>query len=233
MTTRLGLVVPSSNTTAEPEFAAATPDDVTRHAARMPLADVTADALDEMADGALDAADRLADAGVDGVAYACTTGSLLHGASFARDLESRLGAAVDAPAVVTALSVRRALDYLDATKVAVVTPYVDDLNERERRFLVDAGFEVVTLDGRGIVDNTEIGALTPEDAVEQVRTAVDADTVDAVFVSCTNYNSLPAIERLEAEIGVPVVTSNQATAWDLCRSVDLPTTEIPGALGDE
>ncbi|MFD1587118.1 aspartate/glutamate racemase family protein [Halorientalis brevis] len=232
MTTRLGVIVPSSNTTAEPEFAAAFPGVATVHTARMPLADVTADALDEMADGAADAAERLADADVDGVAYACTSGSFLHGASFARELESQLATAVDAPAVVTALSVRRALDALDANAVAVVTPYVDDINERERDYLDDAGFAVETLDGRGIVDNTVIGELTPDDAVSQVQAAVDPTTVDAVFVSCTNYNTLPAVERLEADLGVTVVTSNQTTAWDLCRELELPTTAIPGKLGD-
>lgn len=230
--TRLGLVIPSSNTTAEPEFAAAAPAGATVHAARMALEAVTADALDQMAAGATDAAERVSHADVDAVAYACTTGSLLHGAEFARDLEADVAAAADAPAVVTALSVRRALDALDASRVAVVTPYVDELNDRERAFLADAGFEVASLDGRGLVENTRIGALAPADAVEQVAGAVDPADADAVFLSCTNYNTLPAVETLEADLGVPVVTSNQATIWDLCRRADLPTDDVPGALAD-
>jgi len=82
-TTRLGLVVPSSNTAAEPAAVAAIPENVTVHAARMPLADVTVDSLDEMAADATAAGGRLADAAVDALAYACTTGSLLHGPDFA------------------------------------------------------------------------------------------------------------------------------------------------------
>ena len=87
---RVGIVVPSSNTTAEPEFCAALPDDCTLHAARMPLEDVTAEDLDAMADGAERAASLLSHASVDGIAYACTTGSLIHGPGFDADLESRL-----------------------------------------------------------------------------------------------------------------------------------------------
>jgi maleate isomerase len=47
-----------------------------------------------------------------------------------------------------------------------------------------------------------------------------------VFVSCTNYRTFEVIERLEADLGKPVVTSNQATLWDALRTLgvddDLP-----------
>ncbi|SDL91374.1 maleate isomerase [Halogranum gelatinilyticum] len=161
---RLGVVVPSSNTTVEPEFAGWTPADVSVHAARMPLVDVTVEGLDAMADDAADAAARLGDAEVDAVAYACTTGSLVHGHGFDAELETRLADAAGVPAVATALSVRRLLDALDATRLAVATPYVAELNEREREYLAEAGFDVVRLDGRGIERNTDIGRLTPSDA---------------------------------------------------------------------
>ena len=216
MTARLGLVVPSSNTTAEPEFRAMAPEETTVHAARMPLEDVTVDGLDEMASGAERAADLLAHADVDGIAYACTTGSLLHGPGFDEELESRLSDAAGAPAVATALSVKRALSALGAEKIAVVTPYAAELNDRERTYLADSGFEVATLDGRGLVDNTAIGALTAADAKRQVLSAVPDDrSVDAVFVSCTNYRTVPVLADLEDTLGVPVISSNAATMWDL------------------
>ena len=85
---RLGVVVPSSNTTVEPEFAVWTPAATSIHAARMGLVDVTVEALDAMAADAVAAAERLAHAEVDAVAYACTTGSLLHGHGFDAELEA-------------------------------------------------------------------------------------------------------------------------------------------------
>ena len=225
MTARLGIVVPSSNTTAEPEFRAMAPEASTVHAARMPLENVTVDGLDEMADGAERAAELLSHAAVDGVAYACTTGSLLHGPGFDEELEDRLSEAADAPAVATALSVKRALAALDAETIAVVTPYASELNDREREYLTEAGFEVVTLDGRGLVANTEIGELTAADASEQVEAAIPVDTpVDAVFVSCTNYRTVPALSELEDALDVPVISSNSATMWDLADRLDLATT---------
>ena len=120
---RIGLIVPSSNTTAEPEFRTHAPEGVSVHAARMALESVSVDELDAMSDDALRAASLLADADCDVIAYACTTGSLLHGPGFDSDLEAELAAEAGVSAVATALSVDRALRALDAERIAVVTPY--------------------------------------------------------------------------------------------------------------
>lgn len=229
--TRIGLVVPSSNTTAEPEFRAMAPSSVTVHGARMPLEDVTPDGLDEMADGAERAGRLLGHADVDGVAYACTTGSLLHGPGFDADLESRLEDAVEGPAVATALSVRRAFEALDVETLAVRTPYAPELDELERDYLEATGFDVVSMQGRGIVDNTDIGALTAGDAASQViETVEDPVEADGVFVSCTNYATVGALAALEDRFGVPVVSSNVATMWDLAHRLDVEPA-IEGSLG--
>lgn len=229
--TRLGAVVPSTNTTVEPEFTGAVPRDTTVHFARMPLAAVTADALSEMAETAVERARTLADVSPDAVAYACTTGSLVRGPAFAVDLEERLSDAVGAPAVVTARSVVRALDAFGVDSVAVCTPYNEDLTGREEEFLVDAGFDVVHAGGRGIEDNARIGALTPLDAARQAL-AAPTEEADAVFVSCTNYRTLPTVEWLEEAVGIPVVTSNLATLWDVAAAANQWPDFLPGALAD-
>lgn len=224
----LGLIVPSSNTAAEAEFREYAPEGVSIHTARMPLESVTVDALDAMSDRAVECAELLAHADVDVIAYACTTGSLLHGPGFDAELEANLAATAGVPAVATALSVTRALDALGAERIGVVTPYVEELDERERDYLAAAGFDVDSIHGRGIEDNTEIGALRPADAYRQVREVLDADQ-DAVFVSCTNYRAIGAIEDLEADLGVPVVTSNGATLRDACRTAGIAVNG-PGRL---
>lgn len=183
----------------------------------MPLEDVTAAELDSMADNAERAASLLSHASVDGLVYACTTGSLLHGSGFDAQLESRLAGVADVPAVATALSVVRALDALEVNRVAVATPYAEELNELEREYLTENGFEVVTLDGRGIVENTAIGELSGSDAEQQGRSVLsEAPNADALFISCTNYQSVPILASLETEFDVPVVSSNAAAIWDLC-----------------
>ncbi|WP_273835987.1 maleate cis-trans isomerase [Halococcus sp. PRR34] len=226
---RIGLIVPSSNTTAEPELSAATPAGVSVHAARMPLENVTADDLDTMADRAIDCAELLNDAAVDVVAYGCTTGSLLHGHGFDAELEATIEATADCPTVATALSVERCLDALGCQRIALATPYVNDLTRREVEYLEASDREVVAVDGREIEANTAIGSLTAEDAYRQVKALLaDVDEPDGVFVSCTNYSSLSVVETLEADLGLPVVTSNAATAWDALRTVDVDAEAVPG-----
>lgn len=229
---RLGLVVPSSNTTAEVEFSQYTPEGVSIHAARMPLESVTVDELDSMSADASRAAKLLGHANVDVVAYACTTGSLLHGPGFDAELEEALSTAAGVPAVATARSVVRALNTIGAERIAVATPYTADLDERERDFLEAAGFEIVAMDGRAIKANTAIGALGPGDAHDQVVTLSEtAERVDAIFISCTNYRAIDAVESLESELEIPVITSNSATLWDACR-VSSIATDGAGELFD-
>jgi maleate isomerase len=228
---RIGLVVPSSNTTAEPELSAATPEGVSVHAARMPLEDVTADDLDAMADRAIECAALLRHADVDVVAYGCTTGSLLHGHGFDAELEAEIEAAAGCPAVATARSVERALDSLDCQRIALATPYVNDLTRREVDYLEASGREVVAVDGREVEANTDIGALAPRDAYRQVKALLaDGGDSDCVFVSCTNYPSLSVVEALEDDLGPPVVTSNAATVWDALRTVGVNAETVPGRL---
>lgn len=216
---RLGLVVPSSNTTNEPEFAGALPAGVSLHAARMRLDSVDADSLSSMADDVERCAERLATADVDVVAYGCTTGSLVHGPGYDEEIEARVESVAGVPAVATAASVKRAFEALGVESVAVTTPYVDDLNRREAAFLEAAGYDPVAMDGLGIGPNLEIGARYPETAADAAR-AVDDPDADAVFVSCTNYRTFEIVPELERDLGKPVVTSNQATLWDALGSLD-------------
>ncbi|MFB6170629.1 MAG: maleate cis-trans isomerase [Haloarculaceae archaeon] len=222
---RLGLIVPSSNTTNEPEFQGVLPDGVSLHTARMRLEDATADELETMGDRADRCADLLATADVDVVAYGCTTGSLVKGPGYDEDLESRLGERAGVPVVATAASVKRAFDHLGVDRVAIATPYVDDLNEKEADFLESAGYEVLGIEGLGIEPNTGIGAQHPETTYQRAR-AVDHPEADAVFVSCTNYRTFEAIEPLEADLGKPVVTSNQATLWDALRRLGVDVSAV-------
>lgn len=222
---RLGLIVPSSNSTNEPEFARWLPDGVSLHTARMRLEGVDAESLGAMADEVERCADLLATADVDAIAYGCTTGSLVHGPGYDEEIEGRIESVADVPAVATAASVKRAFARLGLERLAITTPYVEDLNDREVEFLTDAGYEVVAMDGLGIDHNPDIGAQTPETAYRRAR-ALPTGDADGVFVSCTNYRTFEMIASLEADLGMPVVTSNQATLWDALRTLGVATDEV-------
>ena len=216
---RLGIIVPSSNTTMEYEFNKMKPKNATVHAARMKLKKVTAESLIEMETEAEKEALKLADAKVDVIAYGCTTGSLVKGADHATKIEQQITKATGTPAIATANAVLRALRELKATKISVATPYIEELDKLEEKFLNANGFKVLKIIGLGIEDNTEIGRLEPQVAYELAMKA-NVPEAEAIFISCTNFRTIEIIEKLEQELGKPVISSNTATLWNMLRKIN-------------
>lgn len=226
---RLGLIVPSSNTVNEPEFEAQLPEGISLHTARLPLDDVTAESLAAMAGNTENCADLLASADVDVIAYGCTTGSLVKGPGYDESIESRITEQTGIPAVATAAAIKRAFDELGISKFVIATPYIDELNTRERSFLESAGYDVLAIDGIGHKDNLEIGREYPQTAYQMVRD-LDTEEADGIFISCTNFRTFEIIEPLESDTGKPVVTSNQATLWNVLETLNVDPTYPLGSL---
>jgi arylmalonate decarboxylase len=227
---RIGVLIPPVNVTVEPEFNRWAPAGVTIPAARMwrRRARLSPDDLREMLTRLDDDCARLAMAQPDVVLYACTSGSSLETGGFDRKLSERIARASGAPAsTTTATAVAAALRALGIRRPAVVTPYPDEINEREMAFFAELGFEPVSLESFREGDSHAIPRIDPEDTA---RLALKADRpeADGVFISCTNLATAPIIERLEAELSKPVVTSNQATLWLGLRALGV-TAAVPDA----
>ncbi|WP_297464551.1 maleate cis-trans isomerase [Thermococcus sp.] len=217
---RLGLIVPSSNTTMEMELHTFLPVGVSLHTARVPLRNVNEEELVKMNALAVDAAKLLRDAGVEQILYGCTSGSLIGGKDYEKELEAKIESEVNVPVVSTSTAVIEALKILDAQSILVITPYTDGINQREKEFLEANEFEVLDIRGLGIEDNTRIGKLEPHEAYRLAKASF-IDEADAIFISCTNWRTFEIIEILEDDLGVPVVTSNQASLWLALREMDV------------
>lgn len=210
---RLGIIVPSSNTTVETEFSNILHgSNITLHTARMPLKNVTAPELAAMEKQATTAAKQLEDAQVDAVVYACTSGSMLNGLGHDIAIAEKLSTTAKCPAIVTTTAVIDALEHLQAQRIALATPYIAEINKREVDFLKAYGFGVVKTASLNIKENLKIGQLTSTDAARLART-VDVPSADIVFISCTNFCTFEAISTLEEQLQKPVISSNSATLW--------------------
>lgn len=227
---RIGLITLASDSSVLPEYARVMPDGVAVYAAPivLPRGEVNAAALAEMLEG--DQLERAAElliwTDVDIIVFACTTGSLVHGIGWDREVAARIAGASGRAATTTTTAVLGALQALGATSLAVATPYIEELNAIERQFLEESGFGVASIAGLGCATDAEIGQLEPEDAVSLVE-RVNTPEADAVFISCTNFHCLPAIASLERRLGKPVVTSNLAGAWAALRQIGVDDP-IPG-----
>lgn len=207
---RLGVIVPSSNTVVEVDFVRAAPPGVTVHVARMYLAETTAAAEHRMLE------DHLPQAAIDlGSAYphlavfSCTSAAALLGDDGELRLVRDLSRSVGAPVISTNAAVARALPD-NGARVAILTPYVEELSEAIAVSLGRRGFEIVKVVSMGMTDNFAIAEVAPQ---EIVRVAVDQFgqlDFDVLFVSCTNFRAVEAQAQLEQELRRPTVTSNSA-----------------------
>jgi maleate isomerase len=108
------------------------------HTARIPLVEVTVNALSAMEKETQTAACLLKDVAVDAVAFACTSGSLVKGLGHDEELAQKIQSITNCPVVVTAGAVGDALRGMDARQICLVTPYVDEVNKKEVEFLLGA-----------------------------------------------------------------------------------------------
>ena len=220
---RVGLLVPSSNTMMEPDFMAGLGRRATLHTARMLLEDTTAEGENRMLDEfALPAARDVGTARPDIVVFGCTSAGALRGNDYDAEMCRRISGIVGAPVVSTIASVRSAIGGHGARKVGVITPYIDELNEKIKASVEADGVEVVKIAGLGMSENFAIARVPPERIEEFAVEQLGDLEIDLVFASCTNFAAMTARDAIAKRMDRPVVTSNQAV---LAATLDaLPET---------
>ncbi len=148
------------------------------------------------------------------VAYACTSGSFVHGVAGERRLVAAMRGAGAPQAVTTSGALLQALAAIEVRRLAVATPYVANVTARLRDFLVEAGVATASSAYLGLA--ADIWKVPYETTAELIRDA-DSPDAEAVFVSCTNLPTYDLIAPLERELGKPVLTANQVTLWAALR----------------
>jgi maleate isomerase len=212
---RLGMIVPSVNTEAEPQIGAMLPDGVTLHTTRLKMVEGPPETLLSFTDKIEEGASVLADAGVDRILFHCTAVTT-HDPDMARRIRERIVQATGLPVSVTGEAVAAALAALGARKVVMVTPYLREVNEREAAFLRHHGVTVLGHHAQGLTYAREFRAIEPYGWYRMAMERKHAEA-DAYFLSCAQIRVAEIIEALEHDLGRPVVTSNQAALWHALR----------------
>lgn len=214
---RIGFLVPSGNQVCEAELHAMMPPGVAALVTRLELRGSSEPELLRMVENLEPAVRLLADARPALVAFHCTAVSTFAPA-MAEGIPRRMADASSLPATATAEGILAAFAALGTRRVLLVTPYIAEVHERETAFLAAHGIAVVGGSMLGLNTNAEMAVLAPERIRDQVRAAAAASPgAEACFISCTAIRSAPLIAPLEAELGMPVVTSNQVMAWHALR----------------
>jgi maleate cis-trans isomerase len=218
---RLGVLVPAGNPTIEPELYRMAPPGMTIHFARLQSVagdPGAADGMERRTLGYLDsvpaAARALADVKPGVIVIAHTAVSYLTGFAGEPALLDRLATLTAAQPLTAARAILAALQHLSVRRLALATPYPEVIAAAGRRYWQAAGLEIASHEGlpdvTNIYDETEARAYA-------LGRAADVAAADAVLISGTGLPTAGIVERLERDLGKPVITSQTATLWQSLR----------------
>lgn len=213
----IGLILLSTDLTLERDIRKIVPKEkVATFINRVTYANpMTVENLAAMETGLVQAAtDILPGVALDSLAFACTSGSIAIGPDkvFQRLNEGQPGVPATTPITAAIDGCRR----LDISKISLLTPYHDEVNQPIRAFIEESGIDVLSMSTFDLDSDIDV-ALIPTEAI--IEAALEADHMDAeaIFLSCTALRAVDCLDTLEDRLGKPVLSSNQALLWRALR----------------
>jgi maleate isomerase len=158
---------------------------------------------------------------LDVVAYGCTSASMVIG----EDRVAERIASVHPEARVTTpiTGAFAAFRAFGARRLAVLTPYRDDVNATVRRYIEARGFEVPVFGSFNEEDDHKVARISPASIRDAAIELASGPAVDAVFVACTSLRVADIAREIEAAVSKPVTSSNHAMAWHALRLAGIDT----------
>jgi maleate cis-trans isomerase len=224
MPRHFGMLVPSTNTTCEIELCRLPPD-LQVHTARLGKGGKTAFSPSLDADVAYQSK-LLGDARVEVIALMQTSASL-----FADDYDEvtvkRMTDASGVPSLTSAQAIGRALRALGTLRIAMATPYSDDVIGRASQYYaMKYGVTVVASEGLAATDSYAIGKMDAGVAQAAFH-RIDRPDIDALVVPGGNFPTMDWIAPWEQQFAKPVITTNQAALWAMLNAMRI-STPLPG-----
>ena len=215
---KVGLIVPMNNTTMEREILGWLPAGSQVELLRIPRGKglITPEVLPAYVQSTLDLAAGMSK-DLDVVAYGCTAAGFVAGPEGEAQLAKDLQAVTATPVVTTARSMVLALRELGARRIALVSPYSENVNRALMKFLVEDDIKVEALASFNASDVDALGRITEDEVAELARKTMGA-SCDAMFIACSQLPTLNILEPLSAEFGRPVMSSIKATALQADRA---------------
>jgi maleate isomerase len=220
---RIGIVVPSTNTTVQPETEMVRVPGVTCHTGRVTIKERplnTEEAFYEhmqmMRDGLGGAIDQIMTAGLDhlimGIALETFWGGVAQADKLQAELAQRAGVGVTMGSVASVAALRK----FGATRLAILTPHQPRGDEMVRAYFVEAGFDVVRLKGLKCASPRAIAQVPLQDIRNALR-ELDGDDMDALLTLGTALPAGAVAAEAERWLGKPVLAVNVVSYWHAIR----------------
>jgi maleate isomerase len=220
---KIGVVIPSTNWIVEAEIAALPLEGVSFHFGRMHILDARMDTderframMQRFRDTIGETIDSVVTCKPEYLLMGMSSETFWGGREGAQRFLAEMEARAQLPVTTGAISVQEALNLYGARRIAVVTPYQPVGDAQVEKFLTDCGYDVVRLVGLKCEDALAITRLT-EEQIEPVLRTLDGDDVDALVQVGTNFSMIGLADRIERELGKPVIAINAANIWHALR----------------
>lgn len=210
---KIGLMVPSNNTTMEREMVAWLPAGSTCNTIKIPRGKglLTPQTLPEYVGNALKLAQVFEAPDVDVVAYGCTAAGFMSGPAGDASLQGDLVRITGKPVVTTARSMVQSLQAAGVKNIALVTPYLEATNMQLKAFLADGGIAVKSFNSFYAQNTDELGRIEAHQVAKLARETM-RDDCEALFIGCSQLPTAEILGDLQREFGRPALSSIQVTA---------------------
>lgn len=213
---RVGLLLPSSNTTQEPEFIKTLPSSVTLHCTRLTLRTIDPDSTIKIVAELETESRKLADADADVLVLSATAPSTRFGKGYDQELCERIQKSSGRRATTAATAMLKAFTALNIKKIVLAAPWGSITNQTVTDFIEAAGVKVLNQAALEVTDNNQVGLLDSKTAYDLALEA-DRPEADAIFLACGNWQTIDIVDQLERKTGKPVLTTNNCALWDVLR----------------
>lgn len=225
MIRHFGVLIPSTNTTVEIEYNRLLPPTLQVHVGRLgkgvntPFVPSRNEDIDYQAR-------LLGTARVEVVCLAQTSASLFDD-EYDAAVKRRMSDGAGVPSLTSAEAIGQAVGALGARRIALVSPYSQEVIGRAQRYFESRyGLEVVAMEGFGATDSYAIGALSADRATEAF-TRLDRPQIEVLVVPGGNFPTMRYIAEWEQQFHKPVLTTNQAALWAMLKVMNI-TTPLSG-----
>ncbi len=218
MVARVGLIIPSSNRMVEQEMVRFFPENVVPHITRLRMTGANRKSIGDLVPEVEAAAAALADAKCDVIVFHCTANSMSEGSDGETRLLETIKKAGAPRAATTSTAIVEALKALEATSVSLVTPYDQKVTDHEVHFLEERGLHVPYAKGWALGGSDAYCSTLPQVWLERMMETKGCGA-KASFLSCANVQGIAIVDEVERQLGVPMITSNQAVIFESLRQI--------------
>jgi maleate isomerase len=229
---KIGLLIPSTNSTVQPEMDDMRPAGVTNHVSRIDVPNQTFTSNDDARAiveatwvDLLPAVDRLMACNPDRLIMAMAVPCFWGGTSATQTLKAKLEQRAGVPVTMPPDALHEALQALGTAtpirRIGIVSPYMPLADEHVAQWFTEQGYEQVFIEGLKAHQEDAVVSVSPAAQVDTFK-RLDAKGVDALLQVGTSMASAQLVVGVEAFLGKPVLAVNTACYWSALRAAGIP-----------